>query len=71
VAGRASWVRVGLPDGSTLYSGMLRHGRALSFTRRPLLVTVGDAGAVRLVLHHRLQHRTAGTAGQVLTFVYR
>jgi hypothetical protein len=34
------------------------------------VVTIGDAGAVRLVEHHRLL-LVAGHRGQVLTVVYR
>jgi hypothetical protein len=71
VAGVVSWVRVALPTGRVVYAGMLRHGHVLTFARHPLTVTIGNAGAVRLVLHHRLQHAVAGSAGQVLTFTYR
>jgi hypothetical protein len=69
VTGRVCWVQVVGPGGRTLYAGLLRHGRTLSFAQRPLQVTLGNAGAVRLVLHHRA-HAHAGKQGQVLQFRY-
>ena len=70
VTGRVSWVGVVGPHGRALYAGLLRHGKTLSYAQRPLTVTLGDAGAVRLVLHHRAQAR-AGRPGQVLRFTVR
>ena len=70
VVGRVSWVSVVGPHGRTLYAGLLRHGRTLSYPQRPLTVTLGDAGSVRLVLHHRV-HAHAGRRGAVLRFTYR
>ena len=70
VVGRVSWVSVVGPRGRVLYAGLLRHGRTLSYRQRPLAVTLGDAGAVRLVLHHRV-HARAGRQGAVLRFSYR
>ena len=65
-----SWVQVVGPGGHVLFAGVLRHGRTLSYPQRPLRVTIGDAGAVRLVLHHRA-HDPAGRRGAVLRFTYR
>ena len=70
VVGRVSWVSVVGPRGRVLYAGLLRHGRTLSYPQRPLTVTLGDAGAVRLVLHHH-RHARAGRQGAVLRFTYR
>jgi hypothetical protein len=70
VTGRVSWVGVVGPHGQVLYAGLLRHGRTLTYRQRPLTVTLGDAGAVRLVLHHRAAAR-AGRPGQVLRFTVR
>lgn len=68
--GGVSWVQVVGPRGRVLYAGLLRHGRSLSYPQRPLAVTIGDAGAVRLALHHRV-HAPAGRRGAVLRFVVR
>jgi hypothetical protein len=70
VVGRVSWVSVVGPHARVLYAGLLRHGRTLTYPQRPLTVTLGDAGAVRLVLHHRTQTH-AGRPGQVLRFTVR
>jgi hypothetical protein len=70
VTGRVSWVGVVGPHGKVLYAGLLRHGRTLTYRQRPLTVTLGDAGAVRLVLHHRAKAH-AGRRGQVLRFTVR
>ena len=70
VTGRVSWVGVVGPHGTTLYAGLLRHGKTLSYAQRPLAVTLGDAGAVRLVLHHRA-HARAWRPGQVVQFTVR
>ena len=70
VVGRVSWVTVAGPHGRVLYAGLLRHGRTVSYRQRPLTVTLGDAGAVRLVLHHRV-HARAGRRGAVLRFTVR
>lgn len=70
VVGRVSWVGVVGPHGRVLYAGLLRHGRTLTYRQRPLTVTLGDAGAVRLVLRHRT-HAHAGRPGQVLRFTVR
>jgi len=70
VVGRVSWVSVVGPRGQVLYAGLLRRGRTLSYRQRPLTVTLGDAGAVRLVLHHHV-HAHAGRRGQVLRFSVR
>jgi hypothetical protein len=70
VTGKASWVQVVGPRGGVLYAGMLRHGHTLTYPQRPLRVTLGDAGAVRLVLHHRATAH-AGKRGQVLRFTVR
>jgi hypothetical protein len=71
VTGSVAWVRVVSGGGHVLYEGMLRAGRSLTFATRPLVVTVGNGGAVRLVLHHRLQAAAAGRSGQIVRFTYR
>ena len=70
VTGRASWVEVIGPRGHVLVAAIVRHGRTLTYRQRPLAVTIGDAGAVRLVLHHHA-HSPAGKRGAVLRFTYR
>jgi hypothetical protein len=70
VTGRVSWVQVVGPHGRVLIAAIVRHGRTLTYKQRPLVVTLGDAGAVRLVLHHRA-HEPAGARGAVLRFTYR
>jgi len=62
-------VQIVAPHGRVLYAGLLRHGHTLTYRQRPLQVTLGDAGAVRLVLHHHA--KPAGHRGQVLRFLYR
>ena len=60
----ASWVQVSAASGRTLFSGVLREGRAQDFTDRTRLrVTVGDAGAVNLICGGK--DAPAGGAGQV------
>ena len=70
VVGRVSWVSVVGPHGHVLYAGLLRHGRTLTYEQRPLTVTLGDAGAVRVIAHHKVRAH-AGRRGQVLRFTYR
>lgn len=70
VTGRLSWVQVIGPHGHVLVAAIVRHGRTLTYRQRPLAVTIGDAGAVRLVLHHHA-HAPAGKRGAVLRFTYR
>lgn len=70
VTGRVSWVQVIGPHGHVLIAAIVRHGRTLTYRQRPLVVTLGDAGAVRLVLHHHA-HAPAGKRGAVLRFTYR
>jgi hypothetical protein len=70
VTGRVSWVQVIGPRGRVLIAAIVRHGRTLTYKQRPLIVTLGDAGAVRLVLHHHA-HAPAGKRGAVLRFTYR
>ena len=65
-----SWVQVVGPRGRVLYAGILRHGHTLTYPQRPLTVTIGDAGVVRLVLNHHA-HMPAGRRGAVLRFVVR
>jgi hypothetical protein len=65
--GRVSWVKVVGPHGRVLFLGMLRHGKTLRYTARPLLITLGDAGAVR-VQHGATIYPHAGHHGQVKTF---
>jgi Domain of unknown function (DUF4115) len=71
VTGRVAWIRVTTASGRELYAGMLRHGSQLAYNSSHLVVTVGNAGAVRLVLHHHLQPHVAGRPGQVLRLDYR
>lgn len=71
VTGRACWVEVTGPRGHVLIAAIVRHGRTVSFGARPLAVTLGDAGAVRLVLHHHAQAHAPGRPGQVLRFTVR
>ena len=70
MTGRVSWVQVIGPHGRVLTAAIVRHGRTLTYRQRPLIVTLGDAGAVRLVLHHHA-HAPAGKRGAVLRFTYR
>jgi len=70
VTGRVSWVSVLGPHGRVLYAGLLRHAHTLSYPQRPLTVTLGDAGAVRLVLHHHAKAH-AGRRGEVLRLTVR
>jgi len=65
-----AWVQVIGPHGRVLYAGLLRRGHTLSYPQRPLTVTIGDAGAVRLVLHHHA-HNPAGRRGAVLRLTVR
>jgi len=65
--GRVSWVQVVGPHHRVLFVGMLRHGRSLTFTQRPLAVTLGDAGAVRVDYNGKV-YRHAGRPGQVRLF---
>jgi hypothetical protein len=66
VVGHASWIRVVGPHDHVLYIGIARHGKTLRFVARPLTITLGNAGAVR-VAHGRTVLRHAGRAGQVRT----
>lgn len=65
--GRVSWIKVVGPHGHVLFMGMLRHGKTLRYTARPLSITLGDAGAVR-VQHGATIYAHAGRNGQVKTF---
>jgi hypothetical protein len=65
--GRVSWVQVVGRHHRVLFVGMLRHGRSLTFTQRPLAVTLGDAGAVRIDFNGKV-YRRAGRPGQVRLF---
>jgi len=67
VTGQVSWVEVTRPNGHVLVSGLIRHDRRLAFRHGRLRVTIGDAGAVRLVRHGHV-HAPAGRPGQVLRF---
>lgn len=68
--GRMAWVQILGGHRQVLYSGMLRHGRTVGFNQRPLQVTIGDAGAVRLVVRHHAR-TPAGKPGAVLSFSVR
>lgn len=65
-----SWVQVIGPQGRVLYAGILRHGHTLTYPQRPLTVTIGDAGVVRLVVNHHAR-APAGRRGAVLRLVVR
>ena len=70
MTGRVSWVQVIGPHGHVLIAAIVRHGRTLTYRQRPLVVTLGDAGAVRLTLHHHVK-APAGKRGAVLRFTVR
>jgi Domain of unknown function (DUF4115) len=70
VTGRVSWVQVIGPHGRVLIAAIVRHGRTLTYSQRPLVVTLGDAGAVRLVVHHHVK-APAGRRGAVLRLTVR
>lgn len=67
VTGRVSWVEIGVPGRRPVFQGLLRHGHTVRTQARPLRIVVGDAGAVRLVLHGRT-HAPLGRPGEVLVF---
>ena len=71
VTGRVCWIQVVGPHGRVLLAAIVRHGRTVNYPQRPLLVTLGDAGAVRLVLRHHVQAHAPGRPGQVLLFTVR
>jgi hypothetical protein len=71
VTGRACWIQVVGPRGRVLIASVVHHGRTVTFPQRPLVVTLGDAGAARLVLHHHKQTHPAGRRGQVIRFTVR
>jgi hypothetical protein len=60
-----SWVQVRRPSGRVLFSGTLTRGHVLRYAHGPLEVTIGNAGAVRLVRHGKVTAR-AGRPGEVL-----
>jgi hypothetical protein len=62
-----SWVEVTRPTGHVAYSGLLRHGHDLVYRQGPVNVTVGNAGAVRVVRHGHGDGRL-GRPGQVVRF---
>jgi hypothetical protein len=64
-----SWVQVVGPHGRVLYVGMLRRGHTVRFAQRPLVVTLGNAGAVRVV-HGSSVIRRAGKPGEVRVLRY-
>lgn len=71
VTGRVCWIQVVGPHGRVLLAAIVRHGHTVSYPQRPLLVTLGDAGAVRLVLRHHAQVHAPGRPGEVLRFTVR
>jgi hypothetical protein len=64
VTGRVSWIEVTRPGGRVLYSGLLRHGRAVVVHRGAAHLVIGDAGAVRLSRGARVAD-PAGRPGEV------
>jgi hypothetical protein len=66
ITGSVSWIEVKRPSGHVLVSGMVRHGRHLTYRHGPLHVVIGNAGAVQLSRHGRTAR--AGKLGQVLRF---
>jgi hypothetical protein len=68
--GGVSWVEVSRPGGHVAFSGLLRHGHVLTYRQGPLLVTVGNAGAVKAVRHGHADGRL-GRPGQVVRFTVR
>jgi hypothetical protein len=67
LTGSVCWVEVRGPHGRVLVSGLVHHGRRLTFRRTPLHVVLGNAGAVR-VSRNGGPSRPAGRLGQVVTF---
>lgn len=65
ITGSVSWVDVRRPNGHVLVSGLLRHGRHLTYRHGPLVVVIGNAAAVQ-VTRHGSTHR-AGGPGEVVT----
>ena len=59
-----SWIEVRRPGGRVLVSGIVRHGRHLSYAHGPLDVTIGNAGAVQVTRHGHTSR--AGKPGQVV-----
>jgi hypothetical protein len=70
ISGPVSWVQVNRPDGHVLVSGLVHHGRTLVWRHGPLVVTVGNAGAVRADRHGH-GYRTLGAPGQIARFTVR
>jgi hypothetical protein len=64
ITGSVSWIEVRRPGGRVLVSGLVRHGRHLTYHHGPLSVVIGNAGAVQ-VTRHGATHR-AGKAGEVV-----
>ena len=64
ITGSVSWIEVRRPNGHVLASGMVRHGRHLTYRHGPLLVVIGNAGAVQIT-RHGATHR-AGRPGEVV-----
>ena len=64
VTGSVSWLEVRRPSGHVLVSGLVRHGKHLTYRHGPLSVTIGNAGAVR-VSRGGSTHR-AGKPGEVV-----
>jgi len=61
-----SWIEVRRPTGRVLVSGIVRHGRHLTYAHGPLDVVIGNAGAVRLTRNGHTN--PAGKPGEVLRF---
>jgi hypothetical protein len=69
ITGSVSWVDVRRPSGRVLVSGIVRHGRRLTYSHGPLTVVIGNAGAVQ-VTRHGTTHK-AGTPGEVVRLTVR
>ncbi len=64
VTGSVSWIEVRRPGGKVFVSGLVRHGRHLSYRHGPLSVVIGNAGAV--TVSRGGPARKAGRPGEVV-----
>ena len=64
ITGSVSWIEVRRPGGKVFVSGLVRHGKSLTYRHGPLSVVIGNAGAVT-VTRSGASHR-AGKSGEVV-----